>query len=695
MEKIRIGIDLGTTNTLACYMKGSKPDIIKFPGGRMLPSILYLEEEGEILIGEKARKKSIFDPLNSIRSSKTEMGNFEKFWTLRGKKFSPTDVATEILKEVKKGVIKKTKAEADAEIEAVITVPAYFTSNQIDETKKAGEQAGLTVLGIVTEPRAAAIANIKELGIEEQKIFIVDLGGGTFDISILEASKMQYNTLAIDGDRRLGGDDFDERLFNYIKHFIEDDLGIDLSTQTASGLSYNEYYSMIGRVREEATQAKVDLSEEMEYNVSLPNLFSYKNDNYSLDLTITRDKFEKLCEDIFEKIRNRVYKVIEDTDNLTIEDIDNVILVGGSCYIPKIQQDMEAIFKKPTEAIMDRSTMVVIGACFIADTWDDISGGQGDIISHSLGIKILRKDGQLALKKLLNRGEVYPCSQKHIFTTTVDNQESVAITIYEAGSDKEDIEEIETVDSHGKKVSVHDLYGSFKLTDIQNAKAGVPKIEVTFEYDRSRLLTVTAEDLVTKSKKRIAVTKGMQEEKETSVEPVDFELLVDVSGSMRGEPLKQAKEASYRLVNDIIDFNVHQLGVIGFGDNVQEMQSLTHDKKELMLSIDRLEAYGGTYMAKAIELGREKLKNSKRRKVMMIVTDGAPNSKSSTTNAAETAKKAGIDIITIAAGNGADAAFLKTIATDTDFAFTIQNMGQLTEMFETVVTQYLASASNQ
>lgn len=694
MEKIRIGIDLGTTNTLACYMKGSKPDIIKFPGsGNMLPSVLYLEEDGSILIGGNARRKGIYDPLNCIRSSKTEMGNFDKIWTLRGKKFTPTDVATEILKEVKKKVIKKTKAESDTTIEAVITVPAYFTSNQIDETKKAGEQAGLTVLGIVTEPRAAAIANIKELGIEEQKIFVVDLGGGTFDISVLEANKMQYTTLAVDGDRKLGGDDFDHELFLYIKGFIEDDLGLDLENQEVSGLSYNEYYSMIGRIQEAACEAKKELSDVEEYEVSIPNLFPYKNRMYSLELVISREKFYELCEELFEKVKNRIDKVFQETPGLEIMDIDSVILAGGSCYIPKIKEDIEEIFEKSADTTMDRSTMVVVGACFIADTWDDLSGGEGDIISHSLGVEVLRNDGKLVLSKLLKRGEVYPCSRRKLFTTTFDNQESVPITIYEAGSDKEDVEEIEAVGFNNQKMMVHDLYGSFELTGIQKAPKGVPQIEVTFEYDRSRLLTVTAEDKVTGAKEKLVVTKGMRAITPVYVAPVDFELLIDTSGSMRGEPIKQAKLAAVMLINEIIDLDVHRLGIIGFGQRVVEISPLSKDKINLTLSIDHLDTYGGTSMDEAISMGKFVLENSKNRKVLMIVTDGAPNSRTSTTRAANAAIEKGIDIITIAAGSDADRYYLSGLASEKKYAFSIRNMGQLAKMFETAVAQYLAAVN--
>lgn len=690
MDKVRIGIDLGTTNTLACYMKKGKPTIIKFPGGDMIPSVLYMEEDGAIVVGEMARKKGIYDPVNRIMSSKTEMGNFEKTWELRGRKFTPTEVAAEILKEVKKGALKKLKAEEGTEVEAVITVPAYFTSNQIDETKHAGEMVGLKVLGIVSEPRAAAIANIKELSIEEQKIFVVDLGGGTFDVSVLETSGAQYDTIAVDGNRRLGGDDFDDRLFEYIKAQMEDDLGIDLYSQATSGLSYNEYYSMLGRVQEAAREAKQDLSEEKEYVVDLPNLFSYKNESYTLKLPVTREKFYELCDDLFQKIRDRIDKVFSENDSLQIGQIDRVILAGGSCYIPKIKEDVEQIFGKSTDTLLDRSKMVVIGAAFIADSWDDVVHHK-DIISHSLGIETLREDGKLVLSKLLLRGQKYPDSAKHVFTTTVDNQERVSITIYEAGSDKEDVEEIETVDRDNQKIRVHDLYGSFELTGIQRAPKGVPQISVEFEYDRSRLLTVTAEDLVTGAKKKIVVTKGMSAKSPAHVDPVDFVLLIDTSGSMRGDPINQAKRASIDLVSNIIDLNVHRVGIIGFDEKAKKISPLSNEKGALIMSIDRLDTFGGTHMDLAISMGTDILDGSPRKKVLMIVTDGKPHSAGKTTEAANAAKRAEIDIITIAAGSSAKKEYLDTLASKREFAFSIQNMGQLSEIFKTAVAQYLAS----
>lgn len=694
MQTFRVGIDLGTTNTLACYMKDGKPTMIKFPmTQKMLPSILYLDEDGSVIVGGKARNKGCVDPLNQIRSSKTEMGNFEKKWTLRGREFTPTDVATEILREVKKAVIRKVKPEDSLEVEAVITVPAYFTANQIDETKKAGEEAGLKVLGIITEPRAAAIANIKDSHIENQKILVADLGGGTFDVSVLEAGETSYHTLAIDGDRRLGGDDFDDRLADYIRSRIEDDLGLDLSSQESSGLAYNDYYKMMASIRDGACELKTELSDVPEYELIIPNLFPYKGDVYSLTLTVTREKFEALCEDLFEKIRSRILKVFADNPNLTPGEIENVILAGGSCYIPRIKSDVEQLMGRSADTPMDRSTMVVLGACFVADAWDKATGDVRDIISHSLGVEVLREDGVLTLTKLLRRGESYPCRAKRAFTTSRDNQESVEITIFEAGSDKEDVEELYSAGADGKQVPVHDLYGSFCLEGIQKAPKGVPNIEVTFEYDRSRLLTVTAEDVVTGAKKRIAVTKGLRAAASSGkAEPVDFELLIDISYSMEGTPLRQAKSAAVKLASEIIDLSVHRLGVISFGSRVKEVCPPTTSRTQLVDSIRTLATYGGTEMSGAIELGASTLAKSNRRKVLLLVTDGEPNSRPNTVRAADQAKARGIDIITIAAGDGADIGFLDQLASNPDYAFSIRSMDQLAGMFETAVEQYLANA---
>lgn len=704
MDKIRIGIDLGTTNTLACYMKSGKPTLVKFASEKMLPSVLYLNEAGEIIVGRKAERLGGGDPRNCIRSSKTHMGDFQKTWTLRGQEFTPTDVATEILREVRAQTMKRLKAE-DAEIEAVITVPAYFNSNQIDETKKAGERAGLSVLGIITEPRAAAIANIKELGIDEEKIFVVDLGGGTFDVSILAADGSGYNTVAVDGDRHLGGDDLDQILADHIQRQIEEDLGLDLQTAESSGLSYGDYYSMMWRIRDAAKDTKEQLSEEAEVEIDgLANLFPYKDGHYSPELSLSRAEFYRLGEGLFAKVRSRVRKVLTES-SIRPEEIDHIILAGGSCYIPKIREDMQEIFGTVPDATLDTSTMVAIGACFIADAWDDIHEDTGrDIISHSLGIEVMEDGGQLVLEKLLERGRSYPCEGKKIFTTTTDNQATAPITVYEAGSDREDVKELQMKDGTGHMVPVHDLYGSFVLEGIQRAPKGVPQIEVTFRYDESRLLTVTAEDLTTGAKKEVTVKKGQHIQAPAPQQrPIDFALLMDTSGSMTGVAMKQAKAAAHRLIRDIIDLSVHRLAVVEFGcdssalwwphlTRARIVLELSHDRRELLRAIDGLKANGySTPMDEAFSMGMRCLSDPSRRKVLLLVTDGIPDDQKETSDQAKQAIAAGADIITISAvTNQTHAEYLKTLASRPEFSYTIQSMSQLSDMFQTAIDSYLA-----
>ena len=352
MDEIFVGIDLGTTNTLACYLKRGRPDLIRFPGsGKMIPSVLYVDESGDISVGQMAKKSGVMNPLNVIRSSKTYMADAKKVWKINGKVFTPTDVAAEILKEVKAQILKKLKCPPETKVNAVITVPAYFTGNQKDETKKAGKLAGLNVLQIITEPMAAAVAAVRELELDD-KVFVVDLGGGTFDISVLKADHRShtYRALDISGDRKLGGDDFDTLLYEYLIGIIQDDLGLDLSDQKISGLDHNEYYFMIGRVREAAENAKIDLSNETTCQIDLPNLFNYRGRNYDFSTELTREEFNDICQPLFDKITSRIKKFIETSDKFKLNEISTIILAGGSCYIPKVREDVEKIFGKRADS---------------------------------------------------------------------------------------------------------------------------------------------------------------------------------------------------------------------------------------------------------------------------------------------------------------------------------------------------------
>ena len=369
MDEIFVGIDPGTTDTRACCLKRGRPDLIRFPGsGKMIPSVLYVDESGDISVGQMAKKSGVMNPLNVIRSSKTYMGDPTKVWQIDGREFTPTDVAAEILKEVKAQILKKFKCPPETKVNAVITVPAYFAGNQKDETKKAGKLAGLNVLQIITEPMAAAVAAVRELELDD-KVFVVDLGGGTFDISVLKADHQShtYRVLDISGDRTLGGDDFDSLLYEYLIGIIRDDLGLDLSDQKILGLDCNEYYNMIGRIHDAAEIAKIDLSDETTCQIDL--LLSYRGRNYDFSMELTREEFNDICRPLFDRITSRIKNFIDGSNAFTLDEISKIILAGSGCNIPKVREEIEKFFgKRVLDPQIDSEELVAAGACFVAES---------------------------------------------------------------------------------------------------------------------------------------------------------------------------------------------------------------------------------------------------------------------------------------------------------------------------------------
>ena len=685
MEEIFVGIDLGTTNTLACYLKKGKPELIRFPrSGKMIPSVLYVDESGKVTVGQTAKQNGIMNPLNVIRSSKTYMADSKKIWKINGREFTPTDVAAEILKEVKAQILKKFKCPPETIINAVISVPAYFTGNQKDETKKAGIMAGFNVLQIITEPMAAAVAAVRELELNE-KVFVVDLGGGTFDMSVLEADRKThvYRALDTDGDRKLGGDDFDTLIYNYFIGIIQDDLGLDLSDQKASGLDFNEYYSMTGRVREAAENAKIDLSDATTCLLELPNLFHYGGKNYDFSMEITRDEFDDICRPLYDKITSRIKKFIEKSDKFKLKEISTIILAGGSCYIPKVREEVEKIFHKKADSQLNLDTLVVLGACFVAES---INGGlvitPQDILSHSLGIEVYSPASKkMILSKILNKGAVYPCESTKIYTTSQDNQTTVPIYVYEAGGDSEDIADIEA----------HEYYGDVSLENIEKAPAKVPQIHVTFSYDKDGTLVVTAQDSHSGKKNLIEIKKGLKPVRKKIQASIDFMLLLDTSGSMSySNALDDAKKACHILFTEMIDFDVHRMGFITFDSSVRKYSSLTNDVDKLDSVLEYLEAGGATELLEALQKADEELRQSSNKKVVIIVTDGRPYpcDPDEVLRYAKRMKDNAIRIAAIGAGSNISEDFLKDVATPGD-AYKIDNMSKLQKTFETALLAIL------
>ncbi|MBI5982749.1 Hsp70 family protein [Clostridium perfringens] len=477
MSSFKVGIDLGTTNIVCCTLNDSRKfETIKLSRHESLSSVLLYKDE-TIILGDKAKKKSILNSNNYIKSSKTKMGDDEAIWTIENRKFTPVDVATELLKEVNDKCRSFFKTED--KIEAVITVPAYFTSKQKEYTRIAGINAGFDVKYILSEPVAAALA----YGFEEeenQKLFIIDLGGGTFDVAILEKKAEVYETLAVEGDANLGGDDFDNIILKLLYKEIRKQFGLDLSSFKKANIDSTTYKNANQKLIEESEKIKISLSDINEVEVNIPNLLTYNNNLINLNTVITRDTFESEANELIYEIDNTIDRCIEEC-GIDEEDIDKVVLVGGSSNMPLIRNLVRDKFGKEPYSNKDLAKLVAMGAALKSAEVGNII--LNDIIAHSLGIEIINEK----LSVIIPKGTKYPVEMVEQYTTTVDYQEKIAIRVYEG----EDI----------NKVKNNKFFGGFTLDGIEYAKAGVPKISVKFTFDNNQILHVAAKDNNTNSNK--------------------------------------------------------------------------------------------------------------------------------------------------------------------------------------------------
>lgn len=693
-KSVNVGIDLGTTNTLVCTDIKGKIKCLKFKNGNgvTLPSVLYYEN-GEILIGKKADEDGYLNPGNVIRSSKTYIGS-ERTYNIDGKVFTPTAVATEILKSVKENVykyIKKDGYDESTVINAVITVPAYFQGNQYDATKRAAIEAGINVLQIITEPTAAAISYITESGsdLDGKGLLVVDIGGGTFDLSYLkyDMATNEYRTIAVDGDKRLGGDDFDEAIKQAMVDVVYADTNLDLANLKASGMSELDYYRAISKLHKEARRVKEELSDSEEVGAAIPDLLTYKGKDYTFNVQWTRDEFNGFCQEIYDKIFNKMNQFLKD-NNIQAEDVWRVALAGGSCSIPYIGERIEKMFPGKVFSDMDLSTLVAMGAYTVAAS---IGGGMttnkpkiSDILSHSLGVK-----ADNAFSEMLPRYSPYPLTYTKTFTTSKNNQKSVSIEIYETkdmgGEDKRNLANCE-------------LLGLFTLSNIRKAKKGEVKIDVTFEYDDSRILKVTAQDQDTGATQNIVIEYDKKEIQrkldETSfVEPMNIFFAIDASGSMGGSKMNNTKLAARNLIENVIDLSIHKAGIVSFGISSRARMEckLTHNKNQLLTAVDALWADGGTPMTEALEMIDGEFQPGENNYVICL-TDGWPANTQRVYQVADQLKNHGVTILSVGAGISGNATatnVLKNISSQrengTPFLWLTDNVNEISEIFEQII----------
>lgn len=675
-----VGIDLGTTNTLACYFVNGRKKLLKFAGGAtMLPSVIYTDKDGKVIVGQTALNKGMMEPSRMIRSAKTYIGNFElnKKWTCGGKTYTPTDVATEVLKEVRQRLIRNMRLKDDEEIGAVITVPAYFNDNQRDETRKAGEAAGFKVMWILEEPTAAAIEAVHERQLDK-KVFVVDIGGGTFDLSVLEAdhAKHTYTAIAIDGDDRLGGDDFDLAIQQELIKHIEDDTGINLANAKSAGLEESEYNSLMTRLLIEARNAKEELSEVEEYNVNLPNLTTLGGQNYDLDFVFTRKALERTCKPLFDRIFDSLNDFVKGNKKFKLEDIGHVILAGGTCFIPYIKERIEKDLGIKPDDSLQLGQLVVIGAARVAEAK---SGGleSGEInlqsiLAHSLGIEVLDKN-KLIFDRILAKDTPYPCEVFKNYVTTFDNQTQIDVNVYEAGKENE------------TDLTFHRFRGALSLKNLAPAPKGMTKVSVKFEYTDDQRLKVTITDKQDERNFReVVLDKNAKTEvRSVGAAPIDIVLMLDASGSMY-EQMEEAKQACRKLINEMIDLSVHRMALMSFESSPHMFCHLTNDAKALTKQLTKISPAGSTEMISALRMASDELDNSTRKKIALFVTDGYPDQKLSTISFANTLIDKGLKIIAIGVGDNFNKDFLDEMVGEKN-SFTIKTMRELTATFERVI----------
>ena len=565
MSKV-IGIDLGTTNSCVAVMEGGVPVVISnAEGGRTTPSIVAFAKNGERLVGDPAKRQAVTNVSRTVASVKRQMGTDRKV-KIDGKKYTPEEISAMILAKLKKDAESYLGEEVTR---AVITVPAYFSDAQRQATKNAGKIAGLSVERIINEPTSAALAYGLDKSVS-QKIMVYDLGGGTFDVSVIEIGDGVVEVLATAGNNHLGGDDFDQRIMNYLIGEFKKAEGIDLSKdQTA-----------VQRIKEEAEKAKKELSSSMTVQINLPFIAVGKDGPKHMDITLTRSKFEELTSDLIDQTAGPVHQALSDA-GISTSELHMVLLVGGSTRIPAVQEAVKKYTGKEPFKGINPDECVAMGAALQGGVLNKEVTGLLllDVTPLSLGIETAGG----VCTRMIERNKTIPTKHSQIFSTYSDNQPSVDINILQG--EREFAKDNKSI-------------GTFRLDGIAPAPRGIPQIEVTFDIDANGIVNVSAKDLGTGKEQHISITAS------TNMSKDDIDKAVKEAEAFAAEDKKKKEEVEARNAADQMVYQTEK-SMNEFGDKVTQA-----DKDSVNPKLDALkEALKGTDV-EAIKKAQEELQTA-------------------------------------------------------------------------------------
>ena len=577
MSKI-IGIDLGTTNSVVAVMEGGEPTVIMTQeGGRLTPSVVGFTKNGERLVGQLAKRQAVSNPERTISSIKRHMGT-KYTVTIDGKDYTPEQISAMILEKMK-GDAERYLGEKVTE--AVITVPAYFNDSQRQATKDAGRIAGLDVKRIINEPTAAALA----YGIDksdDKTVLVYDLGGGTFDVSILELGDGVFEVKSTTGDTHLGGDDFDHRIMDWMTDEFKKQNGIDLTGDKMA----------MQRIREAAEKAKIELSSMMTTNINLPFITAGANGPQHLDMDLTRAKFDSMTSDLVDRTIQCVHTALSDA-KMTVNDIDKILLVGGSSRIPAVQEAIKRVLGKEPAHGVNPDECVAVGAAIQAGV---LAGDVKDVLlldvtPLSLGIETMGG----VFTRIIDRNTTIPTSKKQIFSTATDNQPSV---------------DIHVLQGEREMAADNKTLGRFELSGIPAAPRGVPQIEVAFDIDANGIVNVSAKDLGTGKEQKITITSSGSLSKE-EVDKMVKEAQANEAADKKRRESVDAKNQADTLIYQA-EKTVKDMEGKGHDDKIKKVQEAINTLKETMKGddVDKIKADTEALQKPLYELSAELYKQN-------------------------------------------------------------------------------------